>query len=277
MHWTSYLAYRRIYHPDAQIVGDLGCAGCGYNLRGLRVVGNCPECGAAIADSLYVLIKPALVAEALRSFANSYGTFFVLVIGCLGGFQGWQLIATAIILGFGALYRLWWAGMLHFGAELTNSAQLCARAKWMWYASIIEVIAWCVWVVAIVVIWNLPTQTAATAQTVMLLCVGWFGTALINALVAGWFGLALAAQLSYGWMIIEFRVQIASVIAALVACLVLPIAISGTTNQFVTLGLASVVGLAFIAAFVMTWTALQHAANAAERATDTVEDVLAAP
>lgn len=36
----------------AQPLGDLPCAGCGYNLRGLTRDGRCPECGAPVADSL---------------------------------------------------------------------------------------------------------------------------------------------------------------------------------------------------------------------------------
>jgi 2-amino-4-hydroxy-6-hydroxymethyldihydropteridine diphosphokinase len=31
---------------------DLPCAGCGYNLRGLTARHDCPECGAAVSDSL---------------------------------------------------------------------------------------------------------------------------------------------------------------------------------------------------------------------------------
>ena len=31
---------------------EVDCRGCGYNLRGVAVEGACPECGAAVLDSL---------------------------------------------------------------------------------------------------------------------------------------------------------------------------------------------------------------------------------
>src|SRR4051794_11063247 len=31
---------------------DLPCLGCGYNLRGLRGEGQCPECGLPVAESI---------------------------------------------------------------------------------------------------------------------------------------------------------------------------------------------------------------------------------
>ncbi len=39
--------------PAAPIRGDLLCAKCGYNLRGLQTDGTCPECGNPIAPSLH--------------------------------------------------------------------------------------------------------------------------------------------------------------------------------------------------------------------------------
>ena len=274
MHWTSYLAYRRIYHPDAEIVGDMGCAGCGYNLRGLRVVGNCPECGAAISDSLYVLVKPSLVAESLRSFAGSFVTFFILALGCVTLFQGWPLMVTMGVLACGSLYRLWWTSVLHFRAELTNSAQLSARAQLWWYASLFEVIAWFTWLAAAIVIWNMPTRTAATEQLILYFGGGWMAAVFLNALVAGRFGLMLAQVLGYGWMVIECRIQIGAAITAMVSTLFLPVVIPGNLPPYVVGPLAGLVGIAYIGALVMTWMALHHASNAAENATDTMEDAL---
>lgn len=275
MHWTSYLAYRRVYHPDAQIVGDLGCVGCGYNLRGLRAMGNCPECGAAVADSLYVLARPAIVAESLRSFANSYGTFFILVIGCLGAFQGWQLLATLLVLAGGTLYRLCWTSNVHFRAELMNSAQLSSRARWWWFASIVELVAAAIWMLAVITILSIATPTAASAQFVVYVGLGWLAAALVNALFAGLFGLALATILGYGWMVVEFRLQAIAVAAALISGPLLAILIKGNVNMALGIAMAFVAGLALLIAFFMTWLGLHHASNGAERATDTADDVQA--
>src|SRR5216110_2944357 len=35
------------------VVGDLTCRRCSYQLRGLNDKGKCPECGAPIAQSIY--------------------------------------------------------------------------------------------------------------------------------------------------------------------------------------------------------------------------------
>lgn len=38
--------------PDGPVDGDVACAHCGYNLRGLTKDGKCPECFESVADSL---------------------------------------------------------------------------------------------------------------------------------------------------------------------------------------------------------------------------------
>lgn len=43
----KFLKYRNLGRMDP-IEGDLACANCGYNLRGLNYGRNCPECGTAI-------------------------------------------------------------------------------------------------------------------------------------------------------------------------------------------------------------------------------------
>ena len=39
---------------DLMIDGDFECDDCRYNLRGLSRLGNCPECGSPIAESITV-------------------------------------------------------------------------------------------------------------------------------------------------------------------------------------------------------------------------------
>ncbi|MBL8763696.1 MAG: hypothetical protein JNM07_05455 [Phycisphaerae bacterium] len=46
------------------LTGDLPCVGCGYNLRGLSVVGACPECGIAVTATVLAVVDPQ--AEELR-------------------------------------------------------------------------------------------------------------------------------------------------------------------------------------------------------------------
>jgi hypothetical protein len=63
-----------------QLTGELYCIGCGYNLRGLSIRSNCPECGVPVratilglvdphADELSPLIAPKLSAIGLNAWS----------------------------------------------------------------------------------------------------------------------------------------------------------------------------------------------------------------
>jgi hypothetical protein len=47
-----------------ELGGDLECVGCGYNLRGLSIRGQCPECGIGIRATILALVDP--LASELR-------------------------------------------------------------------------------------------------------------------------------------------------------------------------------------------------------------------
>jgi len=67
--------------PPAQsgqrILGDLPCKHCGYNLRTLLLAGRCPECGAAVADTL------AQPPQAPPLEASDGAWLRTLVAGCI--------------------------------------------------------------------------------------------------------------------------------------------------------------------------------------------------
>ena len=45
---------------------DLPCLHCGYNLRGLKVGGHCPECGSRIRKSLEFAMERVLCTGCMR-------------------------------------------------------------------------------------------------------------------------------------------------------------------------------------------------------------------
>jgi hypothetical protein len=67
----------------AVIEEDLSCAICGYNLKGLAVDGNCPECGQTIARSY----SPDLPRSDPRWLKYQANTMLLLGALCLVNFQ----------------------------------------------------------------------------------------------------------------------------------------------------------------------------------------------
>jgi len=69
---------------------DIACRKCGYNLRGLRTEGVCPECGTAVGRSLYGdflrYCDPAWVRTLAKGMNWIAAAVIVrVVLGCIGG------------------------------------------------------------------------------------------------------------------------------------------------------------------------------------------------
>ncbi len=78
----------------APIEIDRPCARCGYNLRGLKPDGHCPECGSSLAQSLqgnFLRFSDPVWLDKLR-----LGTTLII----------WNVIATGA-----ALFAVWIAAM----------------------------------------------------------------------------------------------------------------------------------------------------------------------
>ncbi|HMN95590.1 MAG TPA: hypothetical protein PKC43_05130 [Phycisphaerales bacterium] len=102
MAWSSILE-RRYVSPTARIVVDLACPGCGYNLRGLRALGACPECGAAASAVLADARAAIGSGGAARSFARSSVT---TLLAAVVSFAGWANPVAALLLLLGGALRL---------------------------------------------------------------------------------------------------------------------------------------------------------------------------
>ncbi len=68
-----------------ELTGDLRCARCRYNLRGLSVRGVCPECGTPVAATLLTVIDPQAteLQPVRRPYLISAG-MVVWAVGALG-------------------------------------------------------------------------------------------------------------------------------------------------------------------------------------------------
>src|SRR5690242_3809775 len=99
---------------------DLICVACGYNLRGLRQDGRCPECGGTIARSIEEARRGVTLAE-LRA---AWRVCLCLLIGCGGAFvvaltgfsRPWLItglpVIGEVIAWIASLGSLWFAAPL---------------------------------------------------------------------------------------------------------------------------------------------------------------------
>lgn len=275
MHWTAFLAYRRI-PAEAQVVGDVHCVSCGYNLRGLRARGNCPECGSRVADSLFILTRPEVVAVALRSFSNSYYTLLLMPLGCVGmGAVGWPMLVAACFIAGGALYRALHAGELRYRAQLRNLTVLDSRVRWLWIVTLIEIGAAFGWIAMILLSLYVTTMPAAISGNLVLVAAGvWLCSALATAAAAGWLGLGLATTLGYGWMVIELRIQLTVVGSTALVGGLLGMLLTAPMSRPAFFMLAGMLVLMLLTTFALTWVAMHQVANAAEQEYGSWEEML---
>jgi len=109
---------------DRVISTDLFCAECGYNLRTLRYLGRCPECGSEY-NARHLWMKGIFTAGMLRfpaaEYAGGLATLAIsaaLIASGLRPPSQWMLAFGLAFLGMGGLYaRAAWRGTaryLHF-------------------------------------------------------------------------------------------------------------------------------------------------------------------
>ena len=86
-----------------ELTGDLLCARCRYNLRGLSVRGRCPECGMSVRGTILVKVDPAASELQPIPFAGIVGV----------GLLVWPLGALVATM---AIWYMRWAEM--FGSPM---------------------------------------------------------------------------------------------------------------------------------------------------------------
>ncbi|HYF14756.1 MAG TPA: hypothetical protein VD971_06755 [Phycisphaerales bacterium] len=130
---------------DAKIAHDQPCYKCGYNLRGLTVSGQCPECGSAAADSLKGTLLQCASPEYLAKIHSGlslilnailisicfffFGTIFQLALGKSAGSQA---VLNAVMLAISAMsffgyFRATEPDPMFTGSEKPDSARSVVR------------------------------------------------------------------------------------------------------------------------------------------------------
>lgn len=277
MHWTALLAYRR-FPRDAVVIDDVACIGCGYNLRGIRAGGRCPECGNAVGDSLFLLAEPEVVARGLRGIAKSYLACLALLINCIVWPPVWALMVAVGVIACGGVWRIISVAELKYRGALARLPVIGDRLNMLWILALIECAASVLWLIIIVAVTQSATLLATSGPAMMAMAAAvWMIFLLLSAAAAGGLGLALAEALGYGWMVIELKLQrIALVVCALAAALLLLVSVTATGRSTIFVAVA---GFDFVFALnlVLSAMSLTHVANGAEQEGEVWEEAIGPP
>lgn len=101
-------ATAQFFGPDATLIHDTPCRRCGYNLRGLREDGNCPECGTPVGRSvmgdLLRFADPGWLAQISSGLSMLLWLILFSILGtCVTGATGrtgaGSLFGTVVTLG----------------------------------------------------------------------------------------------------------------------------------------------------------------------------------
>jgi hypothetical protein len=87
---------------SATLTGELPCISCGYDLRGLSILGDCPECNTAVRATILAAVDP--MADELRPVRRPRLVAVGLVgwIGCwlLGAVVAWSVVLEQLLSSF---------------------------------------------------------------------------------------------------------------------------------------------------------------------------------
>lgn len=121
---------------------DRKCVGCGYNLKGLRTGGNCPECGRPIARRRRGPAYSDNLVHAPLTWLIGFRVATVLLMLAAGSFVGVQLLggfvrarAPELVAGAIAAASLaWWIGVLLVTRPrpVMPSTVIDPRKEWFW-------------------------------------------------------------------------------------------------------------------------------------------------
>jgi hypothetical protein len=271
MHWTAFLAYRRI-PADARVADDLPCIGCGYNLRSALANGQCPECGRPVGDSLYVLARPDVVGGSLKTIACTYLAVFALLLMLSPG-TAWPGIVAMGVLAVAAIVRCLAAMELRYRGAIQALPVIGDRLRMFYWLTVLDA---AVSSAATVMLW-VAARTGGVGGTIdkitNSLTVAALVTYGITSLAGGWMGSALSIMLNYflsRWEFILHRIAGALALALGVVIVVT----SGLSSLTTTLILVIMCVMLVIGSMLMLALGLLHLGGGAEHEHDTWDDVL---
>lgn len=219
MHWTANIPDQR-FSGGFEVNGDLTCANCSYNLRGLLADGRCPECGTPVRDTLLRSEDRSNLVNPLREHAGAwFATMTVAAIGtltyasCLGALLMIVLVPMMLTRLFTA-HRI--AKMGFSGVDLGS---LDLQRSWL---ILTRIGAWVGAVSAVTVIVVRATVPPVDVRIAVFVLLPWWAITLTEGLLVGLIGARSHKTLGYRWIevigaITVFAVPVAALLHALLA------------------------------------------------------------
>ncbi len=273
MSWTKLLE-KRFFPANATVVEDVACAQCGYNLRGLKARGRCPECGRPVGDSLYLLTKPQVVSSAFTELGASYLAHGALGFGCMLSVAGIGLVwFTMLVLVAGGLVRMHSAFVLRFGAGLQHLPAVGNLATRLLVLSVIEFAA----LIALIVITYLALTGAglgASGSAPTLALLAWWALTLLTACQAASLASRLGSLMDFDLIrreaIIQHVLMIVTAVASIAIVILILVASFDPAVELLFYVLLLIAGLAFFYTMLCLW----HTGNAAAQSGELREDAV---
>ena len=276
----------RSFPPDTRVTADLPCQGCGYNLRGARAGGACPECGRHVSDSLVPLSEPEKVATGLRYIGNSYLGLLALPLALIsaavaGSCAGW---VGMIVLLLSSIARVSGVADLRFRSGAGRIPVIGPRVDLLWLAAMADVVL----VAGCLLLFLAGAAGGDAAGSLKGLALGalgvWLLVASAVAAIAGWMGASLAAMLGVASLARRLRFQwmlmaAGPVVAVGLTVMSMMLAAIGGAPTGIAMGVLAtlVLGVLWLVGIGLTLSCMSELARVVERIRDAREQVLSEP
>lgn len=223
-----------------EVSADIACIGCGYNLRGLRANGVCPECGQDILPSIDHHRHPPDLVDPLRGWATLW--IGAVVTSLLSVLTLPTCFGFVVLLGFGciALSRAAVLMMLHQRrlADADLGSPALTRAWWVTMG--IDVgLALLIAVIAII----LPYTSFRVGVSFSLMLIPWWLTLLTSAFMVAM--IAARSEPTLGYVLIGWIGKVQVITVPLTGLMLLVSMVSGflELSPEITIGLFLLFGL----------------------------------